>query len=64
MKTQKAEEGMWLYKDGDNDQRMFAKELMAPDNAEDWLTCTDAEKIAWENEHNPEPLVEDAQAAE
>ena len=44
--------GNWLWKDEDND-RLFKKEVYLGINAAPWSECTNAEKEAWEAEHNP-----------
>lgn len=55
MKTQKVQEGNWLYQDQSEDYRYFTKEVYLPDDAELWAECTNEEKEAWEEEHKPQP---------
>ena len=47
MKTQTAQEGMWLYEDRPNNERYFTKEVYMPDFGEDWPSCLDIEKVTW-----------------
>ena len=55
MKIQRpTNESDWLYQDV-NEDRWFTKEACLPDNAADLPECTDAEKVAWEDEHHPKP---------
>ena len=44
----------WLYKDQEGEPRMFRHEVGLPPEAEPWGQCTDAEKVAWEEEHLPD----------
>ena len=51
-RVQTPDEGFdWLYKDQEGEPRMFRKEVGLPPEAEPWGQCTDAEKVAWEEEH-------------
>ncbi len=43
----------WLYKD-EGENRLFAREVSLPNNVSDWNECTDAEKVAWEEEKRKE----------
>ena len=43
----------WLH-DGAEENRQFVKVIHLP-IGESWTECTDVEKIAWEEEHKPEP---------
>ena len=58
-RVQTPDEGFdWLYKDQEGEPRMFRHEVGLPPEAEPWGQCTDAEKVAWEEEHpspSPEP---------
>ena len=60
-RVQTPDEGFdWLYKDQEGEPRMFRHEVGLPPEAEPWGQCTDAEKVAWEEEHQeqeptPEP---------
>lgn len=65
-RVQTPDEGFdWLYKDQEGEPRMFRHEVGLPPEAEPWGQCTDAEKVAWEQEHpdvqaepSPEPSLE------
>ena len=72
-RVQTPDEGFdWLYKDQADEPRMFRHEVGLPPMAEPWLQCTDADKVAyeqqWEAEHRepePEPeTLEPEEAAE
>ena len=58
-RVQTPDEGFdWLYKDQEGEPRMFRHEVGLPPEAEPWGQCTDADKVAWEEEHpdvEPEP---------
>ena len=64
-RVQTPDEGFdWLYKDQADEPRMFRHEVGLPPHAEPWLQCTDADKVAyeqeWAREHpQPEPEQED-----
>lgn len=66
-RVQTPDEGFdWLYKDQEGEPRMFRHEVGLPPEAEPWGQCTDAEKVAWEEEHpspdpTPEPTPEPSQ---
>ncbi len=49
------DEGRWLYID-ENDNRIFSTlvYLAKSDKPENWHECTEAEKQAYEQEHNPQ----------
>ena len=71
-RVQTPDEGFdWLYKDQEGEPRMFRHEVGLPPEAEPWGQCTDAEKVAWEEEHpspdptpSPEPEPESEQPAQ
>ena len=50
---QEAREGYWLCTDLNSDDCLFAKVVIRPAYSEPWSECTNAEKEAWEEEHNP-----------
>lgn len=59
----KADEGKWLYHDEvDGEGRVTRNFVHGVHNADlnDWIECTDEEKVAWEEENlpKPEPLPE------
>lgn len=45
----------WLYQDQDENYRYFTKRVLLGKNAEPWPECTDAEKVEWEESHQPAP---------
>lgn len=46
----------WLYKDIDENDRLFVKVVTLPDGVALWAECTNEEKKEWEREHpQPEP---------
>ena len=54
-RVQTPDEGFdWLYKDQEGEPRMFRHEVGLPPEAEPWGQCTDAEKVAWEEEWEQE----------
>ena len=51
---QRPEDGCdWLYQEREDGGRDFATAVCRPAESLVWLDCTDAEKVAWEKEHNP-----------
>ena len=68
-RVQTPDEGFdWLYKDQEGEPRMFRHEVGLPPEAEPWGQCTDAEKVAWEEEweqeHPDHPEPESEQPAQ
>ena len=62
-----ADDGKWLYQDeGENRTFWPSVTLAHPENAKYFKECTDADKTAWEAEHNPqsEPQVEEVNNSE
>ena len=54
-RVQTPDEGFdWLYKDQEGEPRMFRHEVGLPPEAEPWGQCTDAEKVAWEEDWEEE----------
>ena len=43
----------WLYKDCDENTRVFTKVVYLGINDRGWSECTDAEKLDWESKHKP-----------
>lgn len=43
----------WLYEDRADGTRAFYRGITKSATTPPFLQCTDAEKIAWEEEHNP-----------
>ena len=44
----------WLYKDFEENNRVFSKLVYLGVNDTPWDECTNKEKEQWEEEHNPE----------
>ena len=51
----------WLYEDRGENDRYFTKLVYLGHNAPEWPECTDAEKIAWEEAHKPQPEPDEEQ---
>ena len=56
MKTQTAQGDNWLFKEVSLNDRLYAKTVLLPDNADYWLECTNEEKVQWEREHSQPEL--------
>ena len=52
-------EGNWLYQDRGENDRYFTTIVYLGKHEPEWAECTDAEKIAWEEEHKPEGATEE-----
>jgi len=68
-RVQTPDEGFdWLFHDQEDEPRMFRHEVGLPPHAEPWLQCTDADKVAYEQEwarEHPQPeTIEPEEAAE
>jgi hypothetical protein len=56
LRPQTPSEGFdWLYKDYEEDCRVFSKLVYLGVNDAPWAECTNEEKREWEEEHKPEP---------
>lgn len=44
----------WLYKDIDENKRLFVRVVTLPDEVALWAECTNEQREQWEQEH-PEP---------
>ena len=49
----------WLYKEYDQNDRVFASAVYLPDGEPDWDECTNEEKEQWEHEHQSEEQQEE-----
>ena len=59
------DEGCWLYQDEGQKREFYPSVTLAkPENAQYFSECTNAEKEAWEEEHNPPEPEEEIQDAE
>lgn len=54
----------WLYRDFEENNRVFSKLVYLGVNDTPWLECTNEEKEAWEEEHKPEPEPETVEPVE
>ena len=55
----------WLFKDIQEGDRIFSKNVTIPTGQPEWAECTDAEKQAWEEAHkHEEPQQAEEQATE
>ena len=55
----------WLFKDIQEGDRIFSKNVTIPIGQPEWEECTDAEKREWEEAHKPEePQQAEEQATE
>lgn len=53
IKQQPTEGFDWLYQD-EGENRLFAVEVVLLESSKPWNECTDAEKVAWEEEKRKE----------
>ena len=54
LRIQRPTEGYdWLYQDRGEDNRYFTTFVILGKHEPEWAQCTDAEKVAWEEEHKP-----------
>lgn len=45
----------WLYQDRGENSRYFTTVVILGKHEPEWKECTNEEKEAWEEEHNPQP---------
>lgn len=50
--------GNWLFHDEPDGSRLFSDYILIEEDNQLWLECTNDEKLAWEEAHKPEELIE------